>query len=309
MKKILLALTIFSTAGVCLVALSNAASRNQQQLLANQAAGFAQAQQLAEIQSEQVALVAKVGDLKRELRSSAATTSIDPDLADFLLTNDLKFASPEMQNRVLASFGWGGNSSGSYVLVSKAALTDSNLKPLKIFPNGEKLTDAVRGVLAITPEEQQSVESAFVEAFDALGDWAKANVQREAASGDMLVRYTIPADPIFSAAVSNRLFSSVGAAIGSERGELMRNFYQVHRIDEDGAIGERTNILSIHRISGPAELGYRAGWQWEGSSTINTDPQPIKANRFPYAFLFVFPGGWEELAQRAGFELPKGFQE
>lgn len=309
MKRIILCLMIFATAGVCFYALRNAAGHRQQEFVANQAAWLVQTQQLAEVQAERAALTAKVRDLKRELRSSGATAFMDPALLAFLLTNDIKSASLEMQDKILTGFGQGGNSSGSYVLVSKAALTNYTLKPLKTFPNGEKLTDAVRGVLAITPEEQQFVEAAFAEALGAVTAWAKANVQREVASEDMLVRYTIPTDPAFEQALSNKLFSTINTAIGDERGGLMRKFFEHWRISEDGAIGDRTNMLSIHRVSGQPGLGYRAGWKWAHSEAINTFPEPIKPKNFPYAFLFVFPGGWQEVAKRDGFDLPEEFNQ
>jgi hypothetical protein len=40
--------------------------------------------------------------------------------------------------------------------------------------------------------------------------------------------------------------------------------------------------------------------KWEA---INTYPEPIHTNRFPAAFSYVLPGGWQELAQREGIEL------
>jgi hypothetical protein len=309
MKKLPLAATIFLTTSACLVALTNAANRQQQQLQTIQAAGLAQTQQIEEMQVEQARLEAKVSDLRHELQSSISAKPIDPELAGFLLTNDIMLASSDTQERLLASFGWGGNSSDRFVLVSKAALTNSTLKPLQNFPNGEELTAAVRGVLAITPEEQQSVESVFAQAFTELGDWARKNIQREAAAGDMLVCYTIPTDPTYAQMQAENLFSNISAIIGNERGELMRRFFEHYRIYEDGYIGERTNIFSIHRVSAPPGLGYRAGWKTDRSEAINTHPEPIKPNRFPAAFRFVFPGGWEELAQREGFELPELFQQ
>ncbi|MEO7300144.1 MAG: hypothetical protein ABI042_16390 [Verrucomicrobiota bacterium] len=309
MKKIIFALAVFVITGIGFVALSNVSNRRQQQLNTHQADWLVRNQQLDQIQAEHATLATQVRDLKRKLQRSLGATPIDPGLAEFLLSNDIKLATPETQERILANFGSGENSSDNYVLVSKAALTNSVLKPLKNFPNTEKLTDAVRGVLAITPEERQSVESIFAEAFDALGDWAKANVQREAESGDMLARYTIPADSAFAQMQTNKLFSNISAVIGEERGELMRKFFQHNRIYSDGGIGDGTNILSIHRISASPGFGYRAGRKWDRSETINTYPEPIKPNRFPAAFRFIFPGGWEELAQREGWELPKDFQE
>jgi hypothetical protein len=308
MKRFLIALTLFLIAGVCLVALSNSANRKERELQANQTAWQTQTQQLAEIQSDTGRLKEVISDRKQKLRSSAYATAVDPAVAAFLLTNDIKFASSGLQNQTLASFGLGGNSSDGYVLVSKAALANSNLRPLKTFPNGEKLTDEVRGVLAITTEEQRQVESAFAEAFDVIETWAKENTVREGPTDEMLVRYTIPADAAFQEALTNKLFSTINSAVGTERGELLHNYFDHNRLYEDGAIGDRTNILSIHRITASPGYGKRSGWKWDHSESINTYPEPIKTNNFPYAFRFVFSGGWEEVAKREGFELPDEFK-
>lgn len=309
MKKIIFAFAVFVIMGIGFIALSNVSNRRQQQLKAHQADWFVRSQQFDQIQAEHATLVTQVRDLKRKLQRSLGATPIDPGLAEFLLSNDIKVATPEIQDRILANLGSGENSSDKYVLVSKAALANSVLKPLKNFPNTEELTDAARGVLAITPEEQQSVESIFAESFATLGEWAKGNLQREAASEDMLVRYTIPADLSFAQMQTNMLFTKLRAALGEERGELMRQFFQLNRIHSDGGIGDGANILSIHRISAPPGFGYRAGRKWDRSETINTYPEPIKPDKFPAAFRFIFPGGGEELAKREGFELSTEFQK
>lgn len=310
MKKILIAFTLCLITGTSLVALSNSGGRLERELRAEQAAWQAQTQQLAEIQTETAMLKAKIGERKQELQSRVATTVIDPELAAFLLTNNLKFASSELQDRLLASFGRGGNFSGGYVLVTKAALANANLKPLKNFPDGEKLSDAVRGTLAITAAEQPVVESVFAETYGVIGTWAKQNLQREGPVDAMLAQYVLPTDGAFRESLTKNLYSNLNAAIGAERGELLRKFFEHYGIYEDGAIGARTNILSIHRIAAPPGYGYRSGWrEADGSEAINTYPEPIKPKNFPYPFRFVFPGGWQEVAQREGFELPKEFDQ
>lgn len=306
MKKLLLALMILASAGAGLFALNHAAAHGRQQLQAEQTAWRTQAEALAQAQAEQAVLTAKLRDLQRQGQASAPAATLDPALADSLLTNNLPPGSPELQEKLLAAFGAGANSSAGYVLVTKAALKASTLRPLKTFPDNEKLTDAVRGVLAITPQEQQSVEAAFADAFAAAATWAKANVQRGGPSGDMLVRYTIPADTNFEQASTEKLFSTVNGILGQERNDLLRGYFQAHRIFEDGAIGDRTNILEIYRVPGQSALRYRAGWKWENAEAINTRPEPIKLARFPAAFSFVFPGGWQEIARREGIELREG---
>jgi hypothetical protein len=312
MKKILLMLMICATAAFGFYGLSEAINRGRHRLREDRAIWLTQTQQLAEVRAEMATLTEKIRDLKQNLQPDGVVKPGDRAVLDFLLNGDLKSASPEMQDKLLAEVNGDGHLSGSYVLVSKAALGNATLRPLKKFPDGEKLSEAARNVLAITPEEQQTVEGAFAEALGAVAEWAKANVRREGPTEDMLVRYTIPADPAFEEALTNRLFSTINAAIGNERGALMSKFFSVWRLYEDGAIGERTNVFSLHRISGQPGLGYRAGWEWrdnprELSSAINTFPEPIKPERFPYSFLFVFPGGWQEVAQREGFELPEEF--
>ena len=310
MKQFLIALTLFSTAAVCLVGLSSLANHSEQALQANQADWLTRTQQLAEIRAEKELIEAEISGRKKMQLGGHAASGIDLELSEFLLTKDLKSASPEMQNRLLASFGPGEKSSGSYVLVSKSALQDSNLKPLKIFPDSEKLTDQVRGVLAITPEEQQAVESSFAGAFEAIGKFARENVEREGRTNEMLVQFTIPADSAFREKMTSDLFSSISSAIGIERGELLRKYFEHYGLYEDGAVGDRTNILSVHRITAAPGFGLRSGWKWaDGSEAVNTDPEPIRLDHFPPAFRFIFPGGWEELAEHEGIELPKEFKQ
>jgi len=104
------------------------------------------------------------------------------------------------------------------------------------------------------------------------------------------------------------LFLKINSAIGDERGDLLRKYFESYGLYEDGAIGDRTNILAVYRIAAPLGYAYRAGWRWaDRSEAINTFPEPIKPDNFPLAFRFVFPGGWPEVAQRENFELPKEF--
>lgn len=311
MKRLIIASTILLLTGACLLAINKSASRSAGALHANQSLWQAQTGQLAEVQAEIARLKSKIDDQERELRRPAAgSAAIEPELATFLSTNDARFASPELQNRLLAAFGRGNISSAGFVLVSKAALANSNLRPLRSFPNNDKLSDAVRGVLVITPEEQQAVEAAFTDAYSDLGTWAKENVQREGPTNEMLAQYAIPASTAVREQITQDLFSKINSAIGNERGELLRKYFESYALYEDAAIGDRTNILAVYRIAAPPGYGSRAGWRWaDHSEAINTKPEPIKTNNFPLAFRFVFPGGWPEVARRENFELPPEFDQ
>jgi hypothetical protein len=305
MNKPLLILLLSATGIACVVPLRNKASHLYEWLRVNKTVAQAETSRLAEMQSEATVLRAKTGALKRDL--GRFTPAIDPTVLEALQAVGGTNCSPEILDRILAEFGRAGNSTKDYVLVSKAVLANAKLKPLKTLPEGEKLTDTVRRILALTPDEQRAVELAFAVALDTVTTWAKANLQREGPSEDRLVRYTIPADPQFEQNLTNRLFSEINTAIGDERRKLLQSFFSYNRIQEDGAIGEYTNIFSLHRVSQPPGLAYRAGWKWQNHEAINTFPEPIKTNRFPYAFFFVFPGGWKEVAQREGLELPEEF--
>ena len=306
MKKIFLIAIIFSTAGACILPLRNSANRANREWFASQQASQAATQRLAEFQAERAVQEAKQTELQSAMDGLAL--SMEPSLVSVLLATNVPAASLDTQNRILTALAGSAGRSERYVIVSKAVLSQARLKPLTAFPNSEKLTDSARGVLAITPDEEQSLQTAFTEAFQAVGTWARANVRREGPEGDMLVRYTIPADPEFEQGLTNRLFTRINSALGNERGELMQRFFEYNRIEEDDAIADRTNILSIHKIAGSPGLGSRAGWKWANAEAINTYPEPIKPDRFRCAFYFVFPGGWQEVARREGFELPDEFK-
>src|SRR4249920_402296 len=88
------------------------------------------------------------------------------------------------------SFALFGNAfTGLRAVCSKAALLQTALNPVKAFPNKAKLTDAVCGILAITPQERSIVEGALAENLEALSAWARANVQREGPKDALLAQY------------------------------------------------------------------------------------------------------------------------
>src|ERR1035437_3327996 len=227
MKKLFILISVLLMASFGLVALSKSAAWNEREFRATQTVWQTQTQQLAETQAELAKLMEKVKRQKQELRANIpAAADVDPELAKFFLGRDAKPMPPELQDRLLASLGRGGNSSPSYVLVSKAALADAHLKPLKQFPDSAKLSDETCNVLAITPEEKQALESAFSEAFTEIGAWVKTHVQRDGPVSDRLVQYSIHADDAFESAMTNRLFSAISSAVGNERGALLQKFFE-----------------------------------------------------------------------------------
>jgi len=64
-----------------------------------------------------------------------------------------------------------------------------------------------------------------------------------------------------------------------------------------------TNKLELWRVPGKSGLFQRSGWDMGSWSAMNTFPEPVPASRFPAAFNYIFPGGWQEVAQREGLEM------
>src|SRR5580765_3612918 len=104
MKRIFLALTILAMTLAVLSALNSTAARSRQQLRSDQTTWRAQTRELAAVQTEQAALAEKVRELKRKLGAGPVTAVLDPALAEFLASNDIQSASPEMQDKLLAGF-------------------------------------------------------------------------------------------------------------------------------------------------------------------------------------------------------------
>jgi hypothetical protein len=302
MKRILIVTSIVAVAGVSFCALNNSAIHDQLRLQNNRTEWIDQTQKLAQVQSEVEALSNRLRDLQTSAQPALATVS-DPALVDLLLTNDLSSLSLQQQNKLLAELGGTGASAGNYVLVAKSVLANSHLKAFKDFPDLSQLTPAARQVLAIQPEEQKSVEAAFADAMQRTGNWAQANVKRQGASSNLLVSYTLPVDADFAKGVNDQLFTTVSNVLGAQRTQLLQNYFGFYRIYEDGANAVNTNKLEVYRMPGKPGLFYRGGWDMGSSSAMNTYPEPIRDDRFPAAFRFIFPGGWQELAQREGFEL------
>ena len=262
MNRFTLALIIFAVAGAGFFALSNAAAHLQPEFQACQAAWQTATQKLVDVRAKQAALDSKMREFNHALQEGRKGAFMDPALIDLILTNGLRTASLEMQDKMLDEIGRSDDSVRDYVLVSKAALKNFTLKPLEVFPRCEKLTAVARGVLAITPGEQQPVEAAFAQSFDEIGSWAQTHLQREEPSNSMVVGYTLPVDLEFEPDLTNKLFTSITATLGEERAALLRTFFQCFRIREDGSLGAHTNSLFIYRNTGDRDLTFRAGESW-----------------------------------------------
>ncbi len=299
MKRMLIILGIFAAASVAFCALNNTAHRNRQRLQQAEANWVEETEKLAQVRSEAEELSTRVRNLKNALPPASRESA----LLNLLSTNDFNRLSWEDQGRVLGALGATARSADDFVVVPKQVLAGSQVGAFGKGINAWQLTPAARQILAINSDEQKSVESAFAAALQREADWAQAHLQRSGASNDMLVSYTLPVDANFASGLQSQLYSAVSNILGAQRTELLQHYFDSHRVYEDGAMAVNTNKLEVWRVPGKTGLFYRAGWAMGSWEAINTYPEPIRTNRFPAAFSYVFPGGWQELAQREGIEF------
>lgn len=242
MKSIFIASLLIPAAGAAWLAENQAAVRSQREEQTLQTAGDEQNRQLATDQAEITTLKAKIVDAERQMRTWSAPSSSELVLAEFLRTNNLRNAPPELLSRLLATSNSAANSSRNYVLVSKAALAGADIRPFEAYPRTTHLSASIIDTLAITPEEQQAVQSDFSSAYDALQEWAKANLQRQGAESNLVVQYTLPADAVFRQSWMDGLMGKVEGDIGQERADILRKNFEVYAYYEDGAVADKTNI-------------------------------------------------------------------
>jgi len=302
MKRILLATILLPLAGGGVRALHLKASRAQQQLRTDQRDWQTRTQRLAELEVTRTTLIEQVRELKREVRHLQATAPSDSPWLAALDTNRLAALAPELRERLLVDLGLNWHSSDQWLIVSKATLAGVRMGAIQL----NRLTDAACAVLAISPEERRRLDSALARVREEHAHWARANVQREGASGETLARYTLPSDPTFAQSLTNELFSTYATTLGQQRAALLEHYSSDWVNLETGFLGGATNRLTVLRGNGgdgTPQVLYKLerGQLTQGASPI----QP--GSYFPSEFRPVFPGGWPELAQREGFALPAGF--
>ena len=249
----------------------------------------------------------QVREAKHQAAIEAAGFGTDNLAAEFAV-NGLTNLSPEKTERLLAELGFNWNSPGDYLIVSKKSLRDIGLSAVR----DVKLTDAVRAALVIIPTEQSKIETEVQQTSEEYKSWALTHASREEPSGNVLAKYSLESDPQFSQSLSNGFAAVIDSTLGDERGALFRQ-YAANWMDSLGMFGAgaamsganrsqtETTTMTIRRDRDYLMLDLRQG---NGSMSCGISPgQP-----FPEAFRPLFPGGWKDLAEREGFELPPEFQ-
>ena len=264
-------------------------------------------EKLAKLEREHTTLRQTVSEHKAQRRQSVQTLQLTPKLADWLMAGSYTEVSGSFVPELRAALGFPWNDSADYVLVSKATLRDLTLPTIG---REDKLSRTLCAILVIGPEEQQQIESALAQGRNRFADWAKANLQREGPSGETLFSYTIPATPEQAQTWTNALFSVVQNAIGAERTGLLEKYTADWLRFEAGYLGAVTNTLKVFNRTGSegkTELFYELSRSRNSTYGQTSESGRVNPNHLHPTFQNIFPGGWPELAQREGFELPKSF--
>lgn len=322
MKRFFFAIVIFSAgaAGFCWSHQTTAAV--QKELASQRAAGADVARQIAILRTERQQLIEHVSMTKDLLAGLPQPTAAD-SLARKIVAGALwKTFSAADSERLLAELGFDWNTSGDFLFVSKKSLDGISFDAVK----GAKLTDAAMETLAITPEERADIEAMTQRLQDKHAAWVKENLQRGEPHDNVLAEYSLPADDEFSKSQMADFVNTLVSTLGPQRAQWL----QGHALDWMQSMGLReqpdiskipaeylADFLANFQRFKPTKLKveqYQSGDEWrlnytleQQGNTVTTSVSPRQP--FPEAFLAAFPGGWRDLAEREGFELPKEFDK
>jgi hypothetical protein len=254
---------------------------------------------LADLQSTETALRKEVHEKQAQLRHAAKQNTSDPELLK-LLRDDRAKAKSASWTELRDRLGIGWNSSDDYVLVSKRVFKEINFERLV---NGGGASDEACALLAITPGEQAAIKQAIRQAADAA--WMR--MQRIEPSGDIVAHYTIPTpDPAFRESVSNNFAAAINAALGPERSDFFLDGAWRELLNEVAPSAHGDVTMIIRRATGDDGQPKLICETSRGKSTASMEVQYAHYPAY-FPILTLFPGGWKTVAEREGFELPRGF--
>jgi hypothetical protein len=240
-------------------------------------------------------LRAAVLDKKNRLKDAMNHQEISPELLR-LLDGDESKGNLAAWAELRRELGIGWDASPDYVLVSKAAIKDLEYQKLV---SARRVTDIASDLLGLSPGEQSGLASII----QRVRDGQTRQVQRTEPSGDIVAQYTaLPMDPAVATSLSNSFSAGITGVVGQERADFL--LPQAWRELSSDLAPSAADTLTIRRtiVDGESDLI----WETRQGSQVNT--QPVRYATYPSMwFLSVFPGGWDDLAQREHFELPAKF--
>lgn len=307
MKRVLLAILILSVGTTVFCALLHATATVQSELAAQTMAWQTQTQQLTELRLEQQRLSERRQDLEQQQALLPPPSTLTQLMEKILSGTPWTSLSATECERLLAELGFSWNTTGDYLIISKKSLAGISFGAVQ----KAKLTEAALEALAITPSERAGLESLTKQQSAERAAWTKEHIKREEPSGLVVAKYTLPLNLELSQSQHSAFTNNIMATLGAERGDLFRDKAwswmesQGMLSGPQSAYANQPTSLTFKRYAANrTELGYTLQ---QGNSMMSAGVLPWQS--FPEAFRSVFPGGWRELAQREGFELPKEFQQ
>ena len=295
MKKILLALTLFSVGVGAFGIVRQSTSRLHERTAELQRAWTVETQWLASAQIEQTRLAERGDELKRTL----ALLPVVP-VNEFWLavqTNRADRLPNKLLKHLREEFGFSWHTMKEYIVVSKKTI--GKLGVHFVHHDG-RFDDAGLGTLAITPEERRKLEAAMEETKIDFKDWVLNHVQRGEPAADLLAQYTLRGDPLLADGMTNDFFTAVTEAVGPQRMELIHE--TARNWMADMGVSTHSTKLTIRREVDGAESRLQVEMREEGRN--KSAYLPLKDDEFPKALRPLFPNHWADLAKREGFEIP-----
>jgi len=252
---------------------------------------------LAKTKETAAALRREVMEKKNRLYGAMRYPNISPELLK-LLEGDASKGHGAAWAELRQQLGIGWNSSPDYVLVGKQVLKQLDYKK---FYSAATVTDTACNLLALSPEEQSALESALKRTREQ----AQMQIERTEPRGDIVAQYTISApDPVSNQNLSNYFAVEIAGAVGAERASLLLPGAWPEIRGELEANYDQAETMTIRQtmVNGEPDL------VCEMQRGNNVSTSPVRYAHYPSSwFLATFPGGWQDLARREGFELPPRF--
>jgi len=296
MKKTLMAVFILGAAAISLATLNRTAERQKAARPIREAELRTATNRLVELKAAITTTRNEINEKKRHLRQMQSGNQVDRELLAWLEGREL---SPKRWAQLREELGIGWNCSEDYVLVSKRTLEQLNLEPFDEYEL-DRISEAARAVLAITKGEESAIKAAVQRARSEV----LARVQRTEPFGDIVAQYSIPTDPLFVQTITNGFAAEVTAILGEQRAEVFLNQAMSTLTRGLGirAKGKGDTIITIRRAVVDGEPGFSC----EIKDADGEHTSKVARGYIPSPwFMMIFQGGWDELARREGFELPK----
>lgn len=299
MSKLFIALSILGAGALSTVSAVRSARHAQEMGSSQRAQWQAASNHVNKLNETLLSLRNEVAEKKKQLTSSHRRSR--PELLKLLeaRTPDQAFA---VRAELREQLGLRWDNSPDYVLVSKSVLKKIGLESLGF---DGKVTDEAAAILAISPEERSQIDATVKQLTADSATRIMGRMQRIDPAGDIVAHYSITPDPTLENAVSNLFSVRIAGVLGAERGELFVEPGWRALKASFPVTDQEPETLTIRRavVNGQPELS------WHAVQGTSRRSGPIRYGHYPTRwFLKLFPGGWKDLAEREGFELPKDWK-